>query len=69
MDNKLWHFMTLEEEHEYFNEVCDRVILNPRFYLDNLDNNQLSVFKVNFINYKTGKFKNKRKVYKAEATQ
>lgn len=60
-DNKLWHFMCYDEEKAYFYEVCDRIIANPRFYLENLD--ELSVFKVSFINYKN------RKVYKASATQ
>jgi hypothetical protein len=36
-ENRLWVFMTEEEEKEYFFDVCDRVISNPRYYLDNLD--------------------------------
>lgn len=61
MDNKLWHFMPIEEEKRYFFDICDRIIANPRFYLDNLD--ELSTFKVSFINYK------KRKAYKGSTTQ
>lgn len=55
MENKLWLFMTREEEEEYYNEVLDRVIANPRFYLDNLD--ELSVFRVSFKKYKAQKYK------------
>ena len=54
-ENKLSEFMTIEEEHAFFYEVCDRIIANPRFYLDNLDG--LSVFKCSFINYKYKKTK------------
>lgn len=35
-------------EKEYYYEVLDRVIANPRFYLDNLD--KLDVFWVSFLN-------------------
>lgn len=49
MENKLWLFMSKDEERAYFNEVCDRIINNPRFYLDNLDD--LSVFRCSFISY------------------
>ena len=37
-----------ELEKEYYYEVLDRVIANPRFYLDNLD--KLDVFRVSFLN-------------------
>jgi hypothetical protein len=36
-ENRLGKFMTEEEEKKYFIEVCERIIANPRFYLDNLD--------------------------------
>lgn len=49
-------FMTLEEEYNYYNEVLERVIRNPRFYLDNLD--ELDVFFVSFINYHRKRPKN-----------
>lgn len=50
-DRNQWlrEFMTLEEEFEYYNETLDRVILNPRFYLDNLE--ELDVFMVSFHDY------------------
>lgn len=35
-------------EKEYYYNVLDRVIANPRFYLDNLD--RLDVFWVSFLN-------------------
>jgi hypothetical protein len=54
-------FMTLEQEKQYFNDVCDRIIKNPRFYLDNLES--LSVFRVSFLDYHDNRYKN-RKVYK-----
>ena len=54
LDNKLWHWMTLEEERAYYEEVCQRVINNPRFYLDNLDD--LYVFRCSFIGYTAEKF-------------
>ena len=34
-------------EKQFYNEVLDRVIANPRFYLDNLD--KLDVFYVTFL--------------------
>ena len=49
IENKLWLFMDKEDELSYFNEVCDRIIKNPRFYLDNLD--KLDTFVVSFIHY------------------
>lgn len=49
-ENRLWYFMTAEEEHAYYNEVLDRVIANPRYYLDNLDT--LFTFRVSFRKYK-----------------
>ena len=43
-DDYLGYYMTPEEEEQYFFEVCDRIIRNPRFYLDHLD--ELSVFRI-----------------------
>lgn len=54
-ENKLAEFMPIDEEHTFFNEVCDRIIANPRFYLDHLD--ELSEFKCSFIRYKPKKTK------------
>jgi hypothetical protein len=45
--------MNLEEQKAYHAEVLERVIKNPRFYLDNLD--KLSVYRVSFIEYKADK--------------
>jgi len=53
IENRLFMFMTPEEEHAYYDEVLERVIRNPRFYLDNLD--ELSSFRVSFIGYKAEK--------------
>jgi hypothetical protein len=53
--NKLWHFMDKAEEKAYYDEVLERVIHNPRFYLDNLDD--LSVFRVSFIEYKAENYR------------
>lgn len=48
----------LSEEKECYNEVLERVIRNPRFYLDLLDESiGLWEFKVSFINYSTKKAK------------
>ena len=60
-ENRLWLFMTREEEVEFFNEVCERIIRNPRRYLDDLNN--FSVFRVSFNNYHP-RVKKKEKVYK-----
>jgi len=51
---------TKEEEHAYYLEVLRNVYARPRYYLDNLEN--LSVFRVSFIDYTTKKkkFINKR---------
>lgn len=43
--------MTAEEEQEFFDEVCYRVIHNTRWYLDNLDD--LWVFEVSWLDYAT----------------
>lgn len=47
--NCLWHFMEYDEEQAYYHEILERVIKNPRFYLDHLD--ELSVFRVSFLHY------------------
>lgn len=49
-ENKLWLFMTSEEERRYVDEVYARVIRNPRFYLDNLE--KLDMFRTRFKRYK-----------------
>ena len=54
-ENKLWLFMDYDSEKEYYEEVLQRVINNPRFYLNELDG--LYVFRCSFINYKPGKTK------------
>jgi hypothetical protein len=41
--------LTRAEEEEAYNELLNRVIANPRFYLDNLE--ELPVIKFNFITY------------------
>lgn len=49
-ENKLRLFMTKGEERAYVEEVYERVIANPRFYLDNLEN--LDMFRTRFKRYK-----------------
>lgn len=49
LENDLGLFMDLDEQREYYNEVLARVIHNPRYYLDNLDN--LYAFRVRFLKY------------------
>jgi hypothetical protein len=44
--------MSDEDERDFYMEVLDRVIRNPRFYLDHLDNRGLWVFRVSFLDYK-----------------
>lgn len=55
-DDYLGYIMTPSEEEQYFFDTCDRIIANPRFYLDHL--NELYVFR---IRQNTS---NKRKLYK-----
>lgn len=47
--NTLLRVMSKEEELAYYNEVLDRVLANPRYYLDNLD--VLDEFRVSFLHY------------------
>jgi hypothetical protein len=56
--------MSIEEEKSFYDEVLERVILNPRFYLDHLDNKGLWVFRVSFLDYK-----GKRRVKKGLETK
>lgn len=49
MSMKLRDFMTLEQERIYYAETLARVINNPRFYLDNLDD--LDVYYTSIHNY------------------
>lgn len=50
LENRLGYFMTREQEEAFYEEVLQRVILNPRFYLDNLDD--LHVFRLSWVEYK-----------------
>lgn len=52
--------MSIEDEREFFNENCDLIIRNVRFYLDHLDDGTLWVYKTYFFNYEP----EKHKVYK-----
>lgn len=45
--------MSDEEERAFYDEVLERVIRNPRFYLDHLDNRGLWVFRVSFLDYRS----------------
>ena len=58
MEARLKVEMTLEEEYAFYNEVLQRVINNPRFYLDHLD--ELDVFYVSFIDYSTTRRKKRK---------
>lgn len=49
-ENRLGAFMSIEQEYTYYNEVLERVIRNPRYYLNHLE--ELDVFEVSFIDYK-----------------
>jgi hypothetical protein len=49
-ENRLWMFMDAEEEKEYVEECYERVIDNPRFYLDNLE--RLDMFRTRYKRYK-----------------
>jgi hypothetical protein len=59
---RLWKFMTRKEEVAFHNEVLDRVINNPRFYLDNL--NSLDVYIWSGTNQDCIRKTKKRKLYK-----
>ncbi len=49
----------IEDEYAFFNEICERVIKDPRFYLDHIDDgNTLQTYKFSFIDY-TAKCKSK----------
>ena len=61
-ESKLWMFMTREEEEAYYYETLDRIIANPRLYLDNLE--YLKTFRVSFIQYNPRKRTSKGKIYK-----
>lgn len=52
-DNELYLFMSAADERAYYDEVCERIIRNPRWYLNNLS--ELSEFRVRFENYKPRK--------------
>ena len=58
--NCLRDVMTKEQEREYYETVLYKVMMNPRRYLDNLDN--FDSFRVSFINYsKKRKIKPKKR--------
>ena len=63
-EGRLWMFMTPDEEKEFYNEVLERVIANPRYYLDNL--HELDSFWCSFINYPSSARKSlkNRNIYK-----
>lgn len=44
--------MTSEEELQFFNDNCELVLRNVRFYLDHLDDGTLWVYRVSFLGYK-----------------
>lgn len=60
-EERLWFFMTPEEEREFHNEVLERVIRNPRYYLDRINHisgtTSLDVYRVSFYNYKPRKLR------------
>jgi hypothetical protein len=46
----------IKDEYEFFDEICERVIRNPRFYLNELENGKsLQSYRFSFINYKKKK--------------
>ena len=47
--NCLRDVMEADQEREYYNQVLDRIIDNPRKYLDDLE--FMDVFRVSFLNY------------------
>lgn len=65
-ENRLWTFMEKDEEEWYYQETLNRILSNPRWYLDNLD--YLINFRVSFIDYHDNRKAKKRvkisKLYK-----
>lgn len=63
-ENDLRWFMTLEEQKNFYKENLERVIKNPRYYLDHLE--ELDVYLVSFINYQSSDKKSLKstKLYK-----
>ena len=53
----------IEDEYAFFNEICERVIKNPRFYLEHCDdrNPVLQTYYFSFIDYDYRKVKHKPK--------
>lgn len=51
--------MSKEQERVYYDNVLEKVINNPRYYLDNLD--KIDTFRVSFLDYSGRYFKNKKK--------
>lgn len=56
--------MSLEEQKAFYKENLARIINNPRYYLDNLE--ELDVYLVSFINYQSSDAKSLKstKIYK-----
>lgn len=50
-NRELTQDMTLEEQKLFYYETLDRVINNPRFYLDHLEDNVLVIYKCSFLDY------------------
>ncbi len=61
-ENRLWLFMTPEQEKKYYLDTLDRIISNPRWYLDHFD--ELVPFRVSFLDYHDDRKPKHRKVYK-----
>jgi len=57
--SKAWELSEdIIDEKAFYNEILDRIILNPRFYLDNLDKPRvLQTYWFSFINYRYKKRK------------
>lgn len=47
--------MSSDEERLFFEETCERIIMNARFYLDHLDDGTFWVYRVSFEDYKKTK--------------
>lgn len=62
IESRLYKFMTPAEEAAYFHDVCELIINNPRYYLDNLET--LNVFRVSWMRYKGQNILKNRNLYK-----
>lgn len=43
------------EEREFYDENCEKIYRNTKFYLEHLDDGTLWVYRVSFLNYKKTK--------------